>query len=376
LPLLAVGLLAGAAGLTVLRPGGPADGPGPTTTVALAADTDPVNICTRASLEDRAGLVLVVGIPGVTEADDPLVDELAAVGVGGVMLRDDNIQDEEQARELITGLRDRLGRDLLVAVDDEGGRVSALGALDQDLTSARRLGQRGEEAALEAGTALGELAASIGIDWVFAPVVDLDDGPADGIIGDRSFGDDPQEVAEVAGAFARGLRSAGVAATVKHFPGHGGIGDPHLEPTVDDVPLDELLARDVAPFAALIDEGVESVMVGHVEYSAIWPDLPASLVPGAYDLLRAQGFDGVAITDALGMAAVHSRFRFDVAPAFALAAGADAVLVTQGTEVRTLRDGLVATVRDGRLDEARLDEAVRRVLTLRGEPAEGTVCAS
>jgi beta-N-acetylhexosaminidase len=374
LPLLAVGLLAGVAGLTVLRPGGPAGGAGPTTTVALAAESGPIQICTRASLEDRAALVLVLGLPGVTDADDPLIDELAAVGVGAVMLRDDNLTDEEQARELVTGLRDRLGQGLLVAVDDEGGRVSSLGALDQDVTSARRLGQRGEDAAWAAGAELGRLAASIGIDWVFAPVADLDDGPASGVIGDRSFSGDPAEAAVMAGAFARGLRSAGVAATVKHFPGHGGVGDPHLGTTVDDAPLDVLLAEDMVPFDALIGEGAEAVMVGHVVYPQIWPHVPASLAPGAYELLRAQGFEGVAITDALGMAAIHSQFRFDVAPAMALAAGADAVLVTQGTEVRTLHDGVVAAVREGRLDEARLDEAVRRVLSLRGESVEGTVC--
>jgi beta-N-acetylhexosaminidase len=209
---------------------------------------------------------------------------------------------------------------------------------------------------------------------VFAPVVDLDDGPASGVIGDRSFGADPEEVAATAGAFARGLRSAGVAVTVKHFPGHGGQGDPHVGSSADDSSLDELLGEDLVPFRALIDDGAEAVMVGHVTYPQVWPLAVASLAPGAYDLLRAQGFDGVAITDALGMGAVHARYGFDLAPAMALAAGADAVLVNQGTAVRVLHDGVVAAVREGRLDEARLDEAVRRVLALRDEPSEGTVC--
>ena len=375
-PVVAGGLLVGVAGVAMLGPRG-ADGDGGTaTTVAFAADADPLTICVRASLEDRAALVLVVGLPGVTDADDPLVDELAAVGVGGVMLRDENIRSEEQVTDLVAGLRSRLGPGLLVAVDDEGGRVSSMGALDQDLTSARRLGQRDEEAVEEAGAELGELAASVGIDWVFAPVADLDDGPASGVIGDRSFGDDPDEVATAAGAFARGLRSASVAVTAKHFPGHGGTGDPHLGSTVDPAPLDTLVAEDLVPFRTLIDEGAEAVMVGHVTYPEVWPERPASLDPGAYELLRAEGFEGVAITDALGMGAIHSRYGFDAAPAMAVAAGADAVLVNQGNQVRTLHDGLVAAVRDGRLDESRLDQAVGRVLTLRGEAPDGTVCAS
>jgi beta-N-acetylhexosaminidase len=196
------------------------------------------------------------------------------------------------------------------------------------------------------------------------------------VIGDRSFGDDPDDVAEVAGAFADGLHEAGVAVAVKHFPGHGAAEhDPHAGTADDDRPLSALLRRDVRPFDALIDDGADSVMVGHVTYPRVWGDVPASLSPGAYRLLRQHGFTGVAITDALGMGAVYNRWGFDQAPALAIAAGADAVLVNQGDRVLELRDGLVAAVSAGRLDEARLDEAVARVLALRGQPAAGVLCA-
>jgi beta-N-acetylhexosaminidase len=373
LPLVAVGLLAGVGGFVVLDPTGDPDVEATETT--LAAGSESVAVCTRASLEDRAGLVLVVGLPGVTEATDPLIDRLVTAGVGGVMLRDDNIVDEDQAADLVEGLRSRLGEHLLVAIDDEGGRVTAMGALDEPVHSARTLARLGADEAEEFGADLGELARSIDVDWVFAPVVDLDAGPAAGVIGDRSFGDDPAVVTEVAGAFADGLRSTGVAVTLKHFPGHGGSGDPHLGVAEDDSTLDDLAAADLLPFSALIDDGAEAVMVGHVAYPEIWGDEPASLVPGAYELLREQGFDGVAITDALGMGAVHARYGFDQAPAMAVAAGADAVLVTQGDQIDVLHEGLVDAVREGQLDEARLDEAVGRVLELRGEPSEGIVCA-
>jgi beta-N-acetylhexosaminidase len=223
---------------------------------------------------------------------------------------------------------------------------------------------------------MGELARSIDVDWVFAPVLDLDDGPSSGVIGDRSFGADPDEVSEVAGAFADGLRSTGLAVTVKHFPGSGGIGDPHLGAAVDDTTLAELEAADLVPFRSLIDDGAEAVMVGHVAYPEVWGDEPASLEPDAYALLRDLGFEGVAITDALGMGAVHARYGFDVAPAMAIQAGADAVLVNQGQEIDVLHRGLVDAVRAGRLDEARLDEAVGRMLALRGEPSDGIVCTS
>lgn len=329
-----------------------------------------------APLATRVGLVVVVGLPGVTDADHPLVDRLADVGVGGVMLRDTNLLSRRQATELVSGLRARLGANLLVAIDEEGGRVTSLRALGGTHRSARRLGAAGPRAARDAGEALGELAASIGIDWVLGPVVDLDDGPFDGVIGDRSFGGDPEEVAEVAGAYAAGIRAAGVAVTLKHFPGHGRAdSEPHAGTTADHRHLTDLERDDLVPYDALIRDGAESVMLGHVIYPEIWGRVPASLVPGPYALLRSRGFDGVAITDALGMGAVYNEWGFDESPALALAAGADAVLVTQGDRVDELAEGIIAAVRRGALDESRLNEAVARMVRLRGgDPAE-VVCS-
>jgi beta-N-acetylhexosaminidase len=368
---LAVGVLLAAGGIVALaREDEPDVGTGP----GVAAEPAGIEVCSRASLEDRAGLVLVVGLPGVTEADDPLVDRLVVAGVGGVMLRDENILDEEQATELVRGLRARLGEHLLVAIDDEGGRVTSMRTLDQPIRSARTLARLGVEETEAFALEMGALARILDVDWVFAPVLDLDDGPSQGVIGDRSFGSDPAVVTETAGAFAEGLRSTGLSVTLKHFPGHGGSGDPHVGDAVDGSTLADLEGADLIPFGALLDDGAEAVMVSHVAYPEIWGDQPASLVPAVYELLRDKGFDGVAVTDAIGMGAVHARFGFDVAPALAIAAGADAVLVNQGNEVDVLHEGLVAAVRGGQLDEARLDEAVGRVLDLRGESSEGIVC--
>src|SRR5690606_14210196 len=138
-----------------------------------------------------------------------------------------------------------------------------------------------------------------------APVLDLDGGPAGGLIGDRSFSADAAVTAATAGAFAEPLRAAGIAITLKHYPGHGGGGDPHHGDTVDWVPAAELVGTRTAAFQPLIDAGAEAVMVGHVTYPHLWGESrPASLEPRAYAQLRDQGFDGVAVTDALGMGAV------------------------------------------------------------------------
>ncbi len=374
----AVGLLAALALLGACGGGGDDAAPQVESTVAAETTTTvgppEAPACTAAPVAQRVGRTLVVAIPGVTEASDPLVDAVTEANVAGVMLRQDNLKSADQARALVEGLRARMGEGLLVSIDEEGGRVTALDSLAPSGPSARRLGQAGAAAAEEAGAELGRLATSIGVDWVMAPVADLDDGPALGLIGDRSFGADPNAVAETATAFARGLRSTGVKVTAKHFPGHGGEGDPHTGGAVDPSSLEQLEATDLVPFQALFDLGAEVAMVGHVTYPSLWGDLPASLAPGAYELLRARGFDGVAITDALGMGAVHARFGFDLAPAMAVAAGADLVLVNQGEQVLTLRDGLLAAVSEGRLSEERLDDAVRRVLALRGEAPAGIVC--
>jgi beta-N-acetylhexosaminidase len=345
--------------------------PSSTTTAAPAA-TDPA--CTAAPIEHRAGLLLIVGLPDVTEPDDPLVSRLAEIGVGGVILHDDNLQSLEQSQRLVAGLRERIGEHLLVAIDEEGGRVSSLRALGGSTPSARRLGAAGPEAAAQAGADMGALLSSVGIDLLFAPVLDLDGGPANGVVGDRSFGTDPQAVAATAGAFAQAVRDAGVAVTIKHFPGHGGEGDPHLDITTDERSKDELVATDVVPFDALIDQGAEAVMVGHVAYPQIWGPLPASLEPGAYQMLRDSGFEGMAVTDALGMGGVYNRWGFDVAPAIAIAAGADAVLVNQGDRVDELLGSLFGAVQRGELPEARIDEAARRVLALQGRDPAGIVC--
>lgn len=334
----------------------------------------PARTCEGAGVEQLAALTLVVGLPGVIEADHPLVDRLAEVGIGGVMLRDENIVDLEQTEALIEGLRARLGEEVLVAIDEEGGRVTSLRALGDETPSARRLGRSGPDAAAEAAAELAQLLRSLDVDWIFAPVVDLDDGPFDGVIGDRSYGSDPAEVAASAGAFADELQDAGIAVTVKHFPGHGGEGDPHIGATVDGSSRREIVQEDLVAFEALIRDGADAVMVGHVSYPLVWGSLPASLEPGAYDMLRSRGFDGVAVTDALGMGAVHSLWGFDVAPAMALAAGADVALVNQGERIDELLEGIVAAVERGDLPAGRLDEAVGRVLALRGQDPTGITC--
>lgn len=343
--------------------------------LARSADAD-LDDCAEASLEERAGQVLVVGLPGVTEADDPLVDEVMEVGVGGVLLTDTNVETRTQVRGLVRALRRASHHPLLVTTDEEPGRVSSFGALLGRTSSARTLAARGEPRDLRHfARDLGEELASLGIDADLAPVVDADDGPSGGIIGDRAFSGDPDTVAEYGLAFAQGLAAAGVHPTAKHFPGHGASPvDTHRRVGSVDVPLRVLLKEEIPPFAALIEAGVPLVMVNHVAYRALDPDLPASLAAPTYELLREQGFDGVAITDSVGMGAVHQQWDFTVSVVMAIAAGADAVLTTDGNGARAMREALVEAVESGELDGDRLNEAAGRMLALKGADAESVVC--
>jgi len=329
--------------------------------------------CRPAPLETRAATVLAVGINDATTADAPLAASVAASGVGGVILLGPNIVDAAQTRALIAGLRQRSPQRLLVAVDEEGGRVSRLRPILGSTPSARTLGQRALPDIATVAAERGAVLHDLGFDLVLAPVVDADGGPAGGAIGDRAFATTPTEAGPRAAAFAEGVRRAGVAATAKHFPGQGGLADSHDGQVVSTIPLADLRASATAGFGPVVDAGVGAVMMSHVTYRALGP-LPASLEPAAYRLLRSLGFAGVAVTDAVGMEAIIGEWSLPEATVLALKAGADLVLATPGHEAAAMRNGVVAAVADGRLPESRLDEAVGRVLRLRGEDPAAMLC--
>jgi beta-N-acetylhexosaminidase len=326
--------------------------------------------CRPAPLAVRAGAVLVVGLPEVTQATDPLIREVLDAGVSGVFVAASNVRTGAQLRALLAGVRAQSDHSLLVATDAESGRVSALRDVIGTGPSSRRLARERTPAQVASyASELGAQLRDLGVTLDLAPVLDLDDGRWDGVIGDRSFGTDPDRVALYAEAFRDGLSSVGVLAAVKHFPGQGRSGtDTHLHQASVDTPVAGLTA-DLAPFRRLIDAGAPVVMMSHLDLTALGGALPASLSPPAYALLRSTGFTGVAMTDSLGMGAVNGRWDFPEAAVRAIAAGADLAFATDGRQAGRMRDALVAAVGSGRLSEARLDEAVARVVRiLPGEP--------
>ncbi|MDT7571632.1 MAG: beta-N-acetylhexosaminidase [Actinomycetota bacterium] len=351
---------------------------------AAAAAPSPVAVtvkpptCQPAPLATRAGAVLMVGLPGVKSADEETVRTVTEVGVSGVFLAASNVRSADQVRDLVTGLRAQSPRPLRVMTDAESGRVSVLRAVIGGGPSPRRLARQDTPEQVQAFAAeLGTRLKDLGIDLDLAPVLDLDDGPSGGIIGDRSFGTDPDRVTTYATAFRAGLAQVGVDSAVKHFPGQGRSGaDTHIRKAVVDTPIADLQARDLVPFQRLIDSGAGVVMMNHLDYTELDGDVPASLSPAAYRLLRSMGFDGAAITDSLGMGAVNTRWDFPAAAVRAITAGADAAFATDGRQAVRMRDAIVAAVQKGTLPESRLNEAATRMARLSGADVHALTCSS
>lgn len=233
------------------------------------------------------------------------------------------------------------------------------------LPSAMAIGATGDPANAElAGRITGEEARAIGIHLVFAPVVDVNNNPANPVINTRSFGEDPEAVARLSAAFVRGLQSAGVAATAKHFPGHGDTDtDSHLALPVVRSDRARLEAVELAPFRAAIAAGIAAVMSAHIALPAVSHDsVPATLAPGIMrGLLRdTLGFRGLSVTDALTMQGIGQGYSTEQSAVLALAAGSDILLMP--TDTRRAIDAVVAAVERGEITRARVDSSVRRIL--------------
>jgi beta-N-acetylhexosaminidase len=277
--------------------------------------------------------MLVIGIAGrelTAQERDWLQDDACA----GVILFKRNFASRAQVSELCAAIREAAPRPQLICVDQEGGRVqrfeegfSALPALE----GFGRLYARDPQAALALAEEHAWLMASeiraTGVDLSFAPVVDVGHGNL--AIGNRAFSDDPQVVAEFTRAYVRGMHSVGMAATLKHFPGHGTVReDTHFDNAVDDRPLAAIRAHDLVPFVAGIEAGADAVMLAHVVYPQVAPE-PAGYSPfWINDILRGEmGFRGVVFSDDIGMAAAFSAGGVKARVEAHLDAGCDVVLV-------------------------------------------------
>ncbi|MDQ1656687.1 MAG: beta-N-acetylhexosaminidase [Cryptosporangiaceae bacterium] len=318
-------------------------------------------------LRAMADALLQPGFVG-TQAPDWLLRRIDE-GLGGAVLFSRNIVGLDQVAALTAQLRER-NPDVIVAVDEEAGDVTrfeaehgssrpgnfALGAVDDP--------QLTEAVARD----LGRTLAAAGVTLDYAPDADVNSNPRNPVIGVRSFGADPHLVARHTVAWQRGLQAGGVAACIKHFPGHGDTSvDSHDDLPVVTATREQLEADALVPFRAAVAGGARAVMTGHLLVPALDPQDPGTVSRRIIeDLLRGElGFDGLVITDGIEMGAMAKRYGIAGATVRAIVAGADAICVggghaDEGTAV-LLRDALVEAVITGVLPEERLAEAAARV---------------
>lgn len=258
---------------------------------------------------------------------------------------------------------------LAVSVDEEGGRVQRLKGLigsqpsPRELVAAGKTPEQVREIARQRGLAMREL----GITIDFAPVVDITDAADATVIGDRSWGNTAEAVTAYAGAYADGLRDAGLLPVLKHFPGHGhASGDSHKGGVVTP-PLAQLETLDLVPYQSLTTNTPVAVMIGHMQVPGLTGTDPASLSKAAYDLLRGgnyggKPFTGAAFTDDLSsMGAITQRYNVPEAVLKALQAGADTALWITTKEVPDVLDRLQQAVDTHELTQERVDDAVRHM---------------
>jgi beta-N-acetylhexosaminidase len=320
-------------------------------------------------LKKIAGQLVMVRLFG-TELDEDTARFLAHHRVRGACLFRQNMTDAAQLTRFTRGLRDVMGPQALIALDQEGGAVVRSTWVPAP-PSAMALGAANDpQLAREVGAAVARAVRSLGFNWNFAPVLDLNNNPHNPVIAERSFGADPETATRIALAWMEGSELEGVACCVKHFPGHG---DTHVDshralPTVDK-PLAELERFEFAPFkmAAQGDKAAPAMMTAHIVYPALDPDYPATMSrPILTGILReGWAYQGVIITDGMDMHAIAHRFGVGQAAVRALVAGADMVMAigSRETQIETI-EAIAAAIASGELPMAQVEARLARLAAL------------
>lgn len=358
LALLAVAALAsglalgsGAGGVSMSAASRPAATP-TTTAAPLPGCDDPAAL----SLRQRLARMIMIGVDGASATEIPTLlrrpDPPGGIFIGGT---------GPEVFTTLPGLA--AAHRTLIAVDEEGGRVQRIDALDGSIPSPRRqAATMSAEGIRRLARQRGQQLAARGVTMDLAPVVDVTSQADADVIGDRSYGATAAEVTRYAGAFAGGLRGAGILPTLKHFPGHGrASGDSHRA-QVSTPPLAELEKVDLLPYRRLLGESPVAVLVGHLDVPGLTEaGVPASLSPATYRYLRSDlRFDGLAVTDDLtNMAAVRQRFGVAEAVERALIAGADLALVNDVANLDPVLAHLEEAHAAGRLGDERILAALR-----------------
>lgn len=309
----------------------------------------------------------LTGEDGVTVAGDATRQALENYPVGGIVYFAKNLESQDQVKEMIDNSQKYSSIGLFVATDEEGGVVNRL----MDTVGTTYIGSMyyykddGDEMAYENAYTIANDMSALGFNLDFAPVADVWSNPDNTVIGERAYSDDYAQAAELVGNAVKGFNDGGVMCTLKHFPGHGDTAeDSHYSSAYVHRTKEEIMADEMQPFRSGIEAGAEFVMVGHL----IVPDIdevPATLsYKIATGILRDElKFEGVAITDSFEMESIADNYSVDDAVVMSVKAGMDMIL--QPKDMASAVNSIEQAVADGELSEDRIDESVRRILTLK-----------
>lgn len=309
----------------------------------------------------------LTGEDGVTVAGDATRQALENYPVGGIVYFAKNLESQDQVKEMIDNSQKYSSIGLFVATDEEGGVVNRL----MDTVGTTYIGSMyyykddGDEMAYENAYTIANDMSALGFNLDFAPVADVWSNPDNTVIGERAYSDDYAQAAELVGNAVKGFNDGGVMCTLKHFPGHGDTAeDSHYSSAYVHRTKEEIMADEMQPFRSGIEAGAEFVMVGHL----IVPDIdevPATLsYKIATGILRDElKFEGVAITDSFEMESIADNYSVDDAVVMSVKAGMDMIL--QPKDMASAVNSIEQAVANGELSEDRIDESVRRILTLK-----------
>lgn len=333
----------------------------------LTTDEQVEEILSRMSLTEKIGQMVMMSLPG-TEVDDEARYALHQFHYGGIVLFDRNFESKEQVKNFVLDVQSGAGEKvpLFVAIDEEGGLVSRGKEVIPAPPSEEMVGKEDKAFARKLASQVAGDLKDIGVNVNFAPVVDL------GLGRERSYSTKPYEVLKFAEAAGAGYKEKGLMYTLKHFPGIGkGTVDSHEEFSSIEATEHELRKEDLVPFREIINDSDKGrnfdymIMVGHFLYPAFEPELPASLSEKIITgLLRKDlGYEGLIITDDLGMGAIIKQYTFGEAALKAVQAGNDIVLVCHDYgHAEDAYMGLLNGVKEGKISEKRVDESVRRII--------------
>ncbi|MDQ0723131.1 beta-N-acetylhexosaminidase [Paenibacillus sp. W4I10] len=323
------------------------------------------------TLREKVGQMLLCGFHG-TEAVGDVESFLRKYPIGGVIYFARNVESPEQIERLSSGLQQIAKSSgnvpLWISIDQEGGMVARITEGIALMPGPMAIAAAGSiDDAYQAAYISGLELKSMGINMNFAPVLDVNNNAANPVIGVRSFGESPQSVADYGARTIAGIQDAGIAATAKHFPGHGDTDtDSHLDLPIITHDRERVERLELIPFRAAIAEGVDAMMSAHIYFPALEPErLPVTLSHTVLSgLLRQElGYEGMIVTDCMEMDAIAVNYGTVDAAVMAVEAGADLVLISHTAKLQAEAfEALLAAVRSGRINERRIDESVNRLL--------------